>query len=272
MSHIDQEQVPVAARLFPYSGRNRAKSTHPYAGASIKDGLEEVRWRYPKSEGDGEVHVVDGTPFTGDITRAVPIRIGSKYLHRTYHEGLYVVGQTRQQVWYESMAEYVALMQIEHTMSVASVASQPCCFLFRGEMAHYPDYAVKTTVGDTIIIDVHDMQSTGLRDVVKFNRTAHVCEQLGWGYTVIEPLRLHEERNLVWLAGYRHWYAVPDPELEVRILDAASAPIGLVALARKLDPDLEWRHLPAVYHLMFTGVLGYDSALPLDDGTLVWKA
>ena len=117
----------------------------------------------------------------------------------------------------------VALMQIEHTMSIAAIASQPCCFLLRGEMAHYPDYAVKTSDAATIVIDVRSMKFTTPRDIVKFNRTAQVCDRLGWGYTVIEPLLGYEERNLVWLAGYRHRYAAPDEELEERIATAADS-------------------------------------------------
>lgn len=253
-------------------GRNRAKSSHPYKGASIKNGFEEVRWRYPESTGEGEVHVVDGTPFLGDLSRAVPARVGYKYPRRINHEGLYVVGQTRQQVWYESMTEYVALMQIEHTMSVTALASQPCCFLLRGGIAHYPDYAIRTEEGRTMVVDVRDMEFTELRDIVAFNRTAHVCKQLGWGYTIVEPLHNHEERDLVWLAGYRHSVAAPDDLLRARILDAAIEPIGLMTLARRLAPNPDWLHLPAIYHLMFTRALSYNPSSPLDDDTPVWKA
>lgn len=253
-------------------GRNRARSSHPYKGVRIKDGFEEVRWHYPESTGEGEVHVVDGAPFTGDISRAVPARTGYKYPGRINHEGLYIVGQSQQQVWYESMAEYTALMQIEHAMCVSAVASQPCCFLLRGGIAHYPDFAIRTAEGRSIIVDVRDMEFTELRDIVSFNRTAHVCEQLGWGYIIIEPLYGYEKHNLEWLAGYRHPVAAPSDELRARILDAVSEPIGLMKLARRLDPHLEWRHLPAIYHLMFTRILAYDPASPLDDDTTVWKA
>lgn len=266
MHNFSAERAPGVPRI----GKNQAKSSHPYQGNSIKDGLEEVRWYYPGSKQDGEVHVVDGTAFTSDVTRAVPVRTGPKYPQRINHEGLYVVGQTGEQVWYESMDEYVALMQIEHTMSIAAIASQPCCFLLRGEMAHYPDYAVRTNKAGTIIVDVRSMDFTTERDLLKFNRTAQVCDQLGWGYTLIEPLRGHEQRNLVWLAGYRHAYAAPGPELEARLLAAAADPVKLMYLARQLDPALAWRYLPAIYHLMFTRVLDYDGGAPLCDDTRIW--
>ncbi|QNE14855.1 TnsA-like heteromeric transposase endonuclease subunit [Pseudarthrobacter sp. NBSH8] len=256
---------------FQYLRRNRAKSSHPYRNISIKDGFEEVRWRYPESAALGEMHVVDGTPFTGDITRAIPSRAGYKYPQRINHDGYYVVGQTCEQVWYESMTEYVALMQIEHSMSVASIASQPCCCLLRGEMAHYPDYAVRTA-GGIIVIDVRDMHFTTLRDIAKFNRTGNLCKQLGWGYAVIEPLFGYERHNLVWLAGYRHWYAAPDADLAGRIIKLAADPTALMDLARELDANLGWRHLPAIFHLMFKRVLSYDGSRPLDDDTLIWKA
>lgn len=251
--------------------RNRAQSSHPYRSLTIKDGFEEVRWRYPESSSEGELHVVDGAPFTGDITRAVPSRTGYTYPGRVNHEGLYIVGQTGQQVWYESMTEYEALMLIEHTMSVTSVASQPCCFLFRGGTAHYPDYALTSADNHTIIVDVRDLDFTGLRELSSFNRSAQLCDQLGWGYMIIEPLFGHFRHDLIWLAGYRHSIAAPDHSLRARILDAARSPIGLMKLARLLDPNLEWRHLPAIYHLMFTRVLAYDLVSPLDDNTLVWK-
>lgn len=271
------EEAPRGSLEIRRIGKNRATSSHPFRGISIKDGLEEVRWLYPESKRDGEVHVVDGTPFTGDLSRAVPVRTGYKHPQRINHEGLYVVGQTGEQVWYESMEEYVALMQLEHRMSIAAIASQPCCFLLRGEMAHYPDYAVKTSDAATIVIDVRSMNFTTPRDIVKFNRTAQVCDRLGWGYTVIEPLLGYEERNLVWLAGYRHRYAAPDEELEERIVAAATEPIELMHLARELmhlarglDADLEWRYLPAIFHLMFTRVLNYDGSTSLCDETRIW--
>ncbi|MBE4719865.1 TnsA-like heteromeric transposase endonuclease subunit [Pseudarthrobacter sp. AB1] len=268
--HGAEEASPCSLEIRRI-GKNQATSSHPYRGASIKDGLEEVRWYYPESKPDGEVHVVDGSPFTGDLSRAVPVRTGYKYPQRINHEGLYIVGQTGEQVWYESMEEYVALMQIEHTMSIGAIASQPCCFLLRGEMAHYPDYAVKTNKEATTIVDVRSMKFTTLRDIVKFNRTAQVCEQLGWGYTIIEPLYGYEEHNLVWLAGYRHRYAAPDEELRERIVAATTEPIELMRLARGLDADLEWRYLPAIFHLMFTRVLDYDRSTSLCDATRIWN-
>lgn len=267
---------PAAELAFQRDGeyapsRNRTKSSHPYRGVRIKDGQEELRWRYPESTAMGEVYVLDGAPFNGDLGRAVPLRSGAKYPQRTHHEGHYVVGKTGQQVWFESMAEYVALMQIEQSFSLGSISSQPCCFLFRGEIAHYPDYAVKTARGATVIVDVRSAHLMRPRDVAKFQGTARVCEQLGWGYSVVEPLQGYEQHNLVWLAGYRHWFTAPDSELQAKIVRAASSHIRLIDLARLLDPDLEWHYLPAVYHLMFTKVLEYDQTSPLSDDTPVWR-
>lgn len=74
MCAFSAEKAPGFRLGVPRIGKNRAKSSHPYQGLSIKDGLEEVRWYYPESKGGGEVHVVDGTPFKGDVTRAVTVR------------------------------------------------------------------------------------------------------------------------------------------------------------------------------------------------------
>jgi hypothetical protein len=254
------------------AGRNRAKDSDPYRGVSVKSGFDEIRWRYPESGRGDEVHVLDGQPFGGDITRAVPIRQGPKYRNRVNHEGLYVSAQTGQQVWYESMEEYVALMEVEHTMRVTSIAAQPCCFLFRAGFRHYPDFAVRTRKGGTAVLDVHEPDLTSLQDLIQFNRTARSCEQLGWGYYVLAPVTGYRRSNLVWLAGYRHSNAAPDPDTEARIMQAVRSPIGIMALARLLDPNLEWHYLPAIYQLMFTGALDYDNSAPFDDDTPVWEA
>lgn len=257
--------------LLGLVARNRAEFSDPYKGVSARSGFDEIRWRYPESGREGEVHVLDGVPFTGDITRAVPIRQGPKYRNRRNHEGLYVSAQTGQQVWYESMEEYVALMEVEHTMKVMSIAAQPCCFLFRHGLTHYPDFAVRTAKGGTVILDVHEPDLTTLEDLVRFNRTAHSCEQLGWGYYVLGPVTGYWRNNLVWLGGYRHEEAAPAPEIEARIVEAAQDPVGIMALARLLDRDIEWHYLPAIYHLMFTGALDYDNSAPFDDETPVWS-
>ena len=104
------------------------------------------------------------------------------------------------------MVERSALLQIEHTMSIASIASQPCCFLLRGDVYHYPDYALRTPEGATIVVDVRDLQFTDLHDIDKFNRSAHLCEQAGLGYTVIEPLPGFHQSNLERLGRYRHHF------------------------------------------------------------------
>lgn len=254
------------------AAKNRATSSHPYQNVRIKDGLEEVRWRYLESEPTGEVHILDGTPFIGDLSRAVPIRTGAKYHGRFHHEGLHVLGETGEQVWYESMAEHVALLQIEQNFSIKSVTSQPCCLLLRGEMAHYPDYAVKTKDAATVLIDVRPAHLVTARDEQKFQSTAHICEQLGWGYSIIEPLQGYARHNMVWLAGFRHWYAAPDHALYNRIMATTSSPMRLIDIGRLLDPELEWHYLPAIYHLMFKAVLSYDEKSPLSDDTLVWKS
>ncbi|TDL41888.1 TnsA-like heteromeric transposase endonuclease subunit [Kocuria rosea] len=259
--------------VFPQSGKNQARSSHPYQGVRIKDGLEEIRWHYPARMGGEQRHVVvEGSPFTGDLTRAVPIRIGPKYPLRPHHNGSYIVGQTRQEVWHESMTERSALLLIEHTMSIVSIASQPCCFLLRGDVYHYPDYALRTLGGDTVVVDVRDLQFTELQDIARFNRSANLCEAVGLGYTVIEPLPGFHQSNLERLGRYRHHFEAPEAELQARILEAAAEPIGVMDLARRLCPDPEWRYLPAIQHLMFTRVLNYDRTLPLDDDTRVWKA
>ena len=259
--------------VFPQSGKNQARSSHPYQGVRIKDGLEEIRWHYPAPMGGPQKYVVDGrNSFSGDLTRAVPIRIGPKYPLRAHHEGRYIAGQTRQEVWHESMVERSALLQIEHTMSIASIASQPCCFLLRGDVYHYPDYALRTPEGATIVVDVRDLQFTDLHDIDKFNRSAHLCEQAGLGYTVIESLPGFQQSNLERLGRYRHHFEAPDAVLLTRILETAAEPIAVMDLARRLCLDPEWRYLPAIQHLMFTRVLGYDRTVPLDDDTLVWKA
>ncbi|GAA1496050.1 TnsA-like heteromeric transposase endonuclease subunit [Paeniglutamicibacter kerguelensis] len=251
--------------------RNRARGSHPFKGVVIKRGLEEIRWSYPDSKFGGETYVVDGSEFIGDITKALPARNSYKYPNRVNHEGLYVSCHTGQQVWYESMTEYIALMQIEHEMEVASIASQPCCFLFRGGYAHYPDYALKTCGGATTVVDVRDLEWTDESDIEKFNRTASICDRLGWGYRIIEPMYGYRLHNLVWLAGYRHGYVAPGPELKQAVLEAAAEPLALMELACILSPDPEWLYLPQIYHLMFHRYLGYDDELPFHDETRVWK-
>jgi hypothetical protein len=84
-------------------------------------------------------------------------RQGAKYPNRRNYEGFYWCSQTKSHVWYESMAEYTALMWMDYSYDVAAVASQPMCIVFPDGHRHYPDYFVVLGTGDQLVVDVRPL-------------------------------------------------------------------------------------------------------------------
>lgn len=194
-----------------------------------------------------------------------------KYQHRRNYEGYYQCAGSGQPIWYESMTEYTALMGLDHQHRLAGIAAQPFCILFPNGMRHYPDFFAVHESGRQWVYDVRPAELVDEKAAEQFAKTRTVCDQIGWGYEVLDGLTGVPRHNLEWLAAYRHPYIKPDEHLVARILNAASVQKPLAELAVSVGQELPVRSLPGIYHLLWTRQLDYDETIPLGWGTLIGR-
>lgn len=150
--------------------------------------------------------------------QALPMRRTPMYAHRRNTDGLYWHSQVREFVYFESLFEKQALMWSEHHRNFDLVRAQP----FRVDLAigrsHYPDFLMRRTDGTSLVLDVRPENRIASDDREVFEATREWARDLGWDFDVYSGITSPEERNLRWLAGYRHPRNRPIAEVADRIL------------------------------------------------------
>lgn len=252
----------------PFRQTQAAKQGHdPFRNVAPAGVNPILLWR--DSQGRVRSSVADERCRGLDLGTAQRSREPVKYQHRRNYEGYYACAGTGQSIWYESMTEYSALMQLDHEYQLAQVASQPFCILFPDNSRHYPDFFAVHASGQQCVYDVRPMELIDDRASTQFEKTGRLCERIGWAYEVLHGVRGVQRHNLEWLAGYRHQYVAPESTVAVRILEAANQAISLAELASILDRELPTRVIPAIYHLMWTGQLGFNECIPISWDTML---
>jgi len=241
--------------------KNLAVTADPYR--NLVNASEGAFIAWTDSTGAVRTSLADKRLLRQGLETARMVRRPVKYKHRRNYEGYYWCAGSGERVWYESMAEYSALMELDHTLRLARVAAQPFCILFGDGTRHYPDYFALHGSGRQFVYDVRPEALVDEKAKIQFAKTREVCEQIGWGYQVLHGVTGVPRHNLEWLAGYRHPYVDPGPQAKARILDEAAEPIPLDQLAAALDSTQPVRFLPGIYHLLWRGDLTHDPSKPL---------
>ncbi|MEU4113798.1 TnsA-like heteromeric transposase endonuclease subunit [Kitasatospora sp. NPDC028055] len=203
----------------------------------------------------------------------LPVREIPSYAGQRHTPGLYWAASCDRMVAYESWLEAKWLKLTDFAADTAVLASQP----FRlhgadsdGRWEHVPDLFVRRTDGSVKIIDVKAVRFSGdLMVVRQRDRTAVVCEDLGWDYEMVSEPDSLTWATVDWLAGYRRPLRA-GTELVEPMLAVAARPVAIGDLASfQSFPELA---RSVVYHLMWTGQLTFDITKPLRDTTLVKAA
>jgi hypothetical protein len=248
--------------------KQRIRDSNPYRGAVGAAGGVRVLWT--DASGTNRDHVLTG-PVDLGLEHAQVSRKGYRYQHRRNYEGEYYCAGSDQMIWFESMAEYSALLHLDHTRSLAAVSAQPCCLVFDDNTRHYPDFYMVTREGARSLLDVRPVDRIRDEDRRAFARTGRMCDLAGWGYEVLHGVIGWELQNLEFLSAYRIGPAAPTQETRDRIhslLRDGPKPLG--DLCRNLDCHKPWKFLPPTYHLMFIRDLSYDESRPFTVATRVW--
>jgi hypothetical protein len=201
---------------------------------------------------------------------AAPVRGFRWATGQRHFPGWWWSATTGRHVGYESWLERDHAMMLDFDPQVAAFCSQP--FWLRWVQAgksrrHAPDYFARLADGTAVVIDVRPDDRVPAKDAEVFKVTAGICAGVGWAYRragALDPVRA---ANVRWLAGYRHPRCA-DPEVAARLLEVFASKAGLLAGAREAGDPLAV--LPALYHLLWSGVLAADLAsAPLGAGSAV---
>lgn len=250
--------------------KNKRGTADPYRNlVNASDGTV-IAWT--DVNGATRTSVADPRCLRLGIETARVARRPANYQHRRNYEGYYWCSGSGQSTWYESMTEYSALMELDHTLHLAKVAAQPMCMLFADGTRHYPDYFALHESGRQFLYDVRPEALVDERARIQFAKTQEVCEKIGWGYRILHGATGVPRHNLEFLAGYRHPYVNPSLEVRDRILAAASEPLPLDRLAASLDPTHPVRILPGIYHLLWRRDLTYSRSVPLGWHTIIERS
>jgi hypothetical protein len=215
----------------------------------------------------GALEVLWGTGFE----HVSPVRSFGSFRGQRSFQGSWWFATTGEHVGFESWVERDAVMLLDFDPGVVAVSSQPFCLTWAGRLRarrHVPDFFARQADGSAVVIDVRPDELVGADDAVVFAATRRACAAVGWGYRRVGVADPVLAANVRWLSGFRHrrcGNALAGGELVRRV---AAGPVTVADLAGCAGDRLAV--LPALYHLLWRGVLAADlTAAPLSGRTVV---
>jgi hypothetical protein len=215
----------------------------------------------------GALEVLWSTGFE----RVLPVRSFGSFRGQRSFQGLWWFETTGEHVGFESWVERDAVMLLDFDPDVVAVSSQPFCLRWAGQPGarrHVPDFFARLADGSAVVIDVRPDELVGAGDAEVFAATGRVCAAVGWGYRRVGVVDAVLAANVRWLSGFRHrrcGNALAGGEL---VWLAAAGPVTVSDLAGCAGDRVAV--LPALYHLLWRGVLEADlTAAPLSGRTVV---
>jgi hypothetical protein len=215
----------------------------------------------------GALEVLWGTGFE----RALPVRSFGSFRGQRSFRGSWWFATTGELVGFESWAERDVVMLLDFDPDVVAVSSQPFWLTWVGRPGarrHAPDFFARLADGSALVIDVRPDELVSAGDAEVFAATQRACAAVGWGYRRVGVVDAVLAANVRWLSGFRHRRcvnALVGSELVRRVTAGPVTVADLVACAGDRVAVL-----PALYHLLWRGVLGADlAAAPLSGRTVV---
>ncbi|WP_033258081.1 MULTISPECIES: TnsA-like heteromeric transposase endonuclease subunit [Kitasatospora] len=205
-----------------------------------------------------------------DFENALPIRAIPSYAGQRHTPGTYWSASGDRHVRYESHLESRWLKIIDQAPDTAVFVSQAMELSGNdrdGSWRHVPDIWVRRVDGSVRLVDVKAAWLLDRPDVVRQrDRTALVCERLGWDYEMVGEPDKQIAANVEWLAGYRRPLGA-GAALVQPLLSLAAQPVSIAALTGfQAVPELA---RSVVFHLMWGNRLSFDITRPIRDTTLV---
>jgi len=215
----------------------------------------------------GALEVLWNTGFE----RALPVRSFGSFRGQRSFQGSWWFATTGEHVGFESWVERDAVMLLDFDPDVVAVSSQPFCLRWGdqpGARRHVPDFFARLADGSAVVIDVRPDELVGADDAEVFAATQRACAAVGWGYRRVGVVDAVLAANVRWLSGFRHRRCVNAPAGSELVRRVAAGPVTVTDLVGLTGDRVAV--LPALYHLLWCGVLGADlMAAPLCGRTVV---
>ena len=203
--------------------------------------------------------------------RVSPVRSFGPFRGQRSFQGSWWFATTGEHVGFESWVERDAVMLLDFDPDVVAVSSQPFCLRWAGQPGarrHVPDYFARLADGSAVVIDVRPDELAGADDAEVFAATQRACAAVGWGYRRVGVAGAVLAANVRWLSGFRHRRCGNAPAGSELVRRAAAGLVTVADLAGCAGDRLAV--LPALYHLLWRGVLAADlAAAPLSGRTVV---
>jgi len=215
----------------------------------------------------GALEVLWGTGFE----HVSPVRSFGSFQGQRSFQGSWWFATTGEHVGFESWVERDAVMLLDFDPDVVAVSSQPFCLTWAGRLRarrHVPDYFARLVDGSAVVIDVRPDELVGADDAEVFAATQRACAAVGWGYRRVGVADPVLAANVRWLSGFRHRRCLNTLAGSELVRRVAAGPATVINLAGCAGDRLAV--LPALYHLLWRGVLAADLAVaPLSGRTVV---
>jgi hypothetical protein len=177
-----------------------------------------------------------------------PVRRFPSHRGQRSFPGLWWFATTRAHIGHESWLERDQLMALDADPDVVGVVSQPFWLRWPDGISHAPDYFARRRDGSALVVDVREDHRISPDDQQKFDRSAAVCESVGWHYRRVGALDAVVRANLRWLSGYRH-PRVLRPALAGELMEVFSRARPLMTGALAVGTPLVV--LPVLFHLLW---------------------
>jgi len=200
---------------------------------------------------------------------APPIRAFPSYRGQRNYPGLWWSATVGRHVGYESWLERDTAMLLDFDPQVVGFASQPFWLSWPEDgrvRSHAPDWFARLDDGTGVVVDCRPAKRMRPQDAAVFQVTERACAEVGWRYRLVHDHDPVWVSNVRWLGGYRH-PRHRDPTIAAALLERLQRPRGLLEAAGEVGDPIGV--LPVLYHLLWTGMVVVDLAVPLHDHTLV---
>ncbi len=200
-----------------------------------------------------------------------PVRSFGSFQGQRSFQGLWWFATTGGHVGFESWVERDAVMLLDFDPDVIAVSSQPFCLTWANRpraRRHVPDFFARLADGSALVIDVRPDELVGADDAEVFAATQRACAAVGWGYRRVGVVDAVLAANVRWLSGFRHRRCVNALAGSELVRRVAAGPVTVTDLVGFGGDRVAV--LPALYHLLWRGVLAADlAAAPLSGRTVV---
>lgn len=217
----------------------------------------------------GALEVLWSTGFE----HVLPVRSFGSFRGQRSFQGSWWFATTGEHVGFESWAERDTVMLLDFDPDVVAVSSQPFRLTWTGRAGargHVPDFFARLADGSAVVIDVRPDELVGADDAQVFEATRRACTAVGWGYRRAGAADAVLAANVRWLSGFRHRRCVNAAAGSVLMQRVAAGPVAVTDLVARAGDRLAV--LPALYHLLWRGVLAADLAAAALSGRTVVRA